>query len=91
MTTITRLELGVRMFSAHSLSRLVTGLRNGIHMLFPGRKHEFDRWIIDFMYLVSEVEEEFRLKNVEERVSRFGKNQEDMVRELGLDDRERTL
>ena len=90
MTSITRLELGVRSFSAHSLSRLLVGLRNGIHMLFPGRKAEFDRWIIDFLYLVSEVEEEDRLQKVDEKLARFGNRQQDMAKELGLDDRERT-
>lgn len=78
LTTITRLELGVRSFSAHSLSRLITGLRKAVNLLHPGRKAEFDKWALEFLALVAEVEEEDRVRSVAERVSRFkgGEDQE---------------
>lgn len=62
LTSITRIELGQRMFSAHSLSGLIIGLREGVRMLFPRRVREYDKWAFEMLEVVHTVEEEQRLE-----------------------------
>ena len=61
LTSITRIELGQRGLSAHSLSHLVTGLRDLVRMLFPNRLRTFEKWTFEFIKVVATVEEEQRI------------------------------
>lgn len=61
LTSITRIELGQRGLSAHSLSHLVTGLRDLVRMLFPNRIRTFEKWAFEFLAIVATVEEEQRI------------------------------
>lgn len=78
MTTITRIELGIRSMSADALTNILTGVRGGIKLLHPGRRAEYDRWMIDFIGMVASVEQEERLGRAERRLKNLGrKKQED--------------
>lgn len=60
-TSITRIELGQRGLSAHSLSHLITGLRELVRMMFPNRQRTFEKWAFEFIAIVATVEEEQRI------------------------------
>jgi transcriptional regulator with XRE-family HTH domain len=61
ITSITRIELGQRGLSTHSLSHLVTGLRGLVRMMFPNRIRSFEKWAFEFLEIVATVEEEQRI------------------------------
>lgn len=78
MTTITRIELGIRNMSADALTNILTGVREGVKLLHPGRRTEYDRWMIEFIGMVAKVEQENRLERAERRLKNLGrKKQED--------------
>lgn len=62
LTSITRIELGQRMFSAHSLSHIITGLRETVKIMSPGKLRTFDKWAMELLEVVAVVEEEERLR-----------------------------
>lgn len=70
LTSITRIELGQRGLSAHSLSHLVTGLRDLVRMLFPNRIRTFEKWAFEFLKIVATVEEEQRIARRMEKEKR---------------------
>lgn len=61
LTSITRIELGQRGLSAHSLSHIITGLRALVRMMFPNRLRAYEKWAFEFIEIVAIVEEEQRI------------------------------
>lgn len=62
ITSITRLENGQRMFSAHSLTHILLGLRETVRLFAPTKVRLYDKWMIEMLEVVREVEEEERLR-----------------------------
>lgn len=76
VTTITRLELGQRMFSAHSLSGMIVGLRELVELMQPAKKRWYDGWAMELLKIVHTVEEE-------ERIDRRARGQRALTTENG--------
>lgn len=62
VTSITRMELGQRMFSAHSLSGVLVGLRKLIRLVNPKQMRAYEKWAFELLEIVHTVEEEQRIQ-----------------------------